>query len=356
MTAVLDDARAEQKAHLLARVRSLAWLDAQTFPPLQWAVPGLIPEGFGLLVGPPKLGKSWFALSVGLSISLGGRALGHIDCDQRPVFYAALEDGDRRLQDRARRLMAGQALPAAFEYTTAATPLEILPMLDGWLDEHPEGVCLLDTLGRVMPPALPGENQYQRDYRIGAHLKAVTDTHPGSSLVVVHHVRKAGSEDWMEATSGTNGLNGSADFTVSLTRTRNEMDAVIRVTGRDVREDEYAATISDGSWRLSGTDLAAASRAAKELLATAGLGDDSAKVVDFITGHPQGATANEVATHMGWSDGKARTYLTRLADSGRVSRASRGLYRSVSSVSSVSFDDTDDPNDTQVTLDTLGTT
>ena len=75
---------------LLDGMRNGTWLDAQTFPPLQWAVPGLIAEGMGLLVGPPKLGKSWFALGVGLAVAQGGYALGKIRVEQRPVLYAAL--------------------------------------------------------------------------------------------------------------------------------------------------------------------------------------------------------------------------------------------------------------------------
>jgi hypothetical protein len=38
---------------VLAGMFSGAWLDTQTFPPLEYAVPGIIPEGFGLLVSPP---------------------------------------------------------------------------------------------------------------------------------------------------------------------------------------------------------------------------------------------------------------------------------------------------------------
>ena len=53
-----EDQEAEDAA-LLAGVRDGAWLDVQDFPPLRWAVPGLIPEGLTLLVGPPKAGKSW---------------------------------------------------------------------------------------------------------------------------------------------------------------------------------------------------------------------------------------------------------------------------------------------------------
>jgi hypothetical protein len=47
---------------LLMAIRTGAWLDEQTFPPLRYAVPGLIPEGFTLLIGPPKAGKSWLVL------------------------------------------------------------------------------------------------------------------------------------------------------------------------------------------------------------------------------------------------------------------------------------------------------
>ncbi|MCG2799092.1 MAG: AAA family ATPase [Cellulomonas sp.] len=322
----------ESPGDLLARVRNLAWLDQQVFPALQWAVPGLVPEGFGLLVGPPKLGKSWLALSLGLSVALGGQALGHVACQQRPVLYLALEDGPRRLQDRARKLMVDQGLPEAFEYVTRATPGEVLPLIAGWLDQHPDGFVLLDTLGKVWPPALPGESSYQRDYRVGAHLKALTDTHPGSTLAVVHHVRKAGGEDWMDSTSGTNGLNGSADWTIALTRSRNEDAALIKVTGRDVREDEYAASIVDGVWTIEGDSLADASASAREQRTTTGLGDTSAQVVELVNASVNGVRAADVAHALGVPDATARQYLKRAEDAGRVKKSGRGLYVSVTSV------------------------
>src|SRR5215213_1407987 len=95
---------------LLATLRTGAWLDAQEFPPLTYAVPGVIPEGSVLLVGAPKIGKSWLVLTIALAAAAGGQALS-IQVPKRPVFYLALEDGDRRLQDRCRRLLAGDAIP-----------------------------------------------------------------------------------------------------------------------------------------------------------------------------------------------------------------------------------------------------
>jgi RecA-family ATPase len=79
-------------------------------------VPGVIPEGFTLFVGPPKIGKSWFHLSAALGVAAGGAVLGAIRVDPRPVLYLALEDGDRRLQDRCRQLLEGDPIPEAFEY------------------------------------------------------------------------------------------------------------------------------------------------------------------------------------------------------------------------------------------------
>src|SRR6476620_7695625 len=96
---------------LLSGMFNGAWLDQQEFPPLEYAVPGIIPEGFGVLAAPPKTGKSWLVCNIGLACAAGGTALGRIDVAQRPVLYLALEDGQRRLQTRCRRIMADQPLP-----------------------------------------------------------------------------------------------------------------------------------------------------------------------------------------------------------------------------------------------------
>ena len=198
----------------LSRLRNGTWLDQQVFPPMAWAVHGLIPEGFGLFTGPPKAGKSWAALGIALDVAAGTPALGKIVTgDPRPVLLLALEDGDRRMQGRCRALIGeGGEIPALLDYTTHATPAEVVPLIREWLRHHggQRPLVLLDTLGKVMPSKTPGENDYQRDYRIGSALKRLVDVHPGATLLVVHHTRKASSDDWMDSTSGTNGLNGSA--------------------------------------------------------------------------------------------------------------------------------------------------
>lgn len=201
-----------------------------------------------------------------------------------------------------------------------------------------------------MPAALPGESAYQRDYRIGGKLKALTDSHPGSALLVVHHNRKMASADWMDSTSGTQGLNGSADYTIVLERSRGDGEALLKVTGRDVTEGEYAVTMTGGSWALAGESLQAAANAARDARATEGLGEDQARLIAFIGEHPAGVTPAEVAAFMGWDSRKTSTYLSRLVTAERIAKPSRGLYTPVGSVGSVGLDgDNETNNPTQPT-------
>ncbi|WP_228386669.1 AAA family ATPase [Ornithinicoccus halotolerans] len=314
----------------LDRIRTGAWLDAQEFPPMSWAVHGLIPEGFGLFTGPPKAGKSWAALGIGLAVASGTKALGKVPTGQpRPVLLLALEDGDRRLQGRCRYLLVdGEPIPPQLHYVTACTPGDVVPLIREWLEVHghERPLVILDTLGKVMPPAIPGEGAYQRDYRIGSVLKTSVDQHPGSCLLVVHHTRKAGAEDWMDSTSGTNGLNGAADFTVNLSRPRNKDAGILRVTGRDVAEDEYAITTAQGSWTLDGDALADAARKAQEARAVEGLGDRSAEIVRYVSEHEDGVKPTDVAAALGMSNDDAGRYMRRLADAGKLTKIGRGVY------------------------------
>ena len=334
----LDRLIAEQEASLLAGLRTGAWLDAQTFPPLTYHVPGIIPEGSVLLVGPPKIGKSWFVLSAALAIASGGRALGIVPVQQRPVLYLALEDGDRRLQDRCRTLLCGTAIPEPFMYLTQITPGTVVATIEEWLSLYgnQSPLVILDTLGKVMPPALAGESAYQRDYRIGSSLKRVVDGFPGASLLVNHHDRKASSDDFVDAVSGTHGLAGAADTVIVLTRNRHETDGLLRVTGRDVAEGEYALNFESGStWTLDGADLEGAADRAIQRRTADGLDERSQSILRYVGSHPGGVRANDVAQALDIDQTQTRIYLARLHESGRVTRPSRGLYTPVSSVTSV---------------------
>ncbi len=229
-------------------------LMATEFPEPRWAVPGILSEGVNLLAGPPKVGKSWMSLGLAISVAAGGRALDTLDVEPGPVLYLALEDTPRRLKTRMGKLLGGSPAP---HNLTLATTCPTLPAggdtaITSWLDTHPGArMVVLDVFAKMRgtPPA--GMSAYDADYTAVGRAKRIADEY-GVALVLVHHVRKMGSDDFLETVSGSNGIAGAADAVLVLKRGRNQADAVLNVTGRDIDEAEYALTFhsTSGTWQL----------------------------------------------------------------------------------------------------------
>ena len=332
-------------------------LDAEDLAPLTWVVADLIPEGMSMLIGGPKIGKSWLAYDIALAVACGGRVLGSVAVGSaRPVLMLALEDGKRRLQARGRQLMQGDPLPPLLSYKTSIEPGTVVATIEAWLDRQDpdsEPLVIVDTLGKVMPPSMPGESAYQRDYRVAGRLKRITDDHPGMALVVLHHDRKVASDDFVDNVSGTNGIAGAVDTILVIVRPRTEERGLIKVTGRDVTEREYAVSTRGGRWQLVGSTLDDAAEAAVIVKTTANLSDRSAEIVRYVATRPEGVRAGEVAEKFGISNREAGTYLGRLFDAGKLKRPERGLYTPVVSVVSVeSVDIDDEPDSTDSTHST----
>lgn len=226
------------------------------FPEQLWAVPGVIAEGLNLLVGAPKLGKSWLALNIAIAIAAGGRALGKVPVEQGEVLYLALEDGPRRLKKRLEMVLAAEPAPEGLHFETEWPALTDggADDLSSWLGAHPDTrLVVVDVIARLRSPVKSNSDQYLHDYMTAEQIKRVADQH-GCAVVAVHHTRKAAADDFIESVSGTNGLAGAADSIIVLKRSRGQADATLHVTGRDIAEQELALNFDGtiGTWALLG--------------------------------------------------------------------------------------------------------
>lgn len=230
-------------------------LMAMVFPEPRWAVPGVLPEGLTVFAGAPKVGKSWLALNLAASTASGGRALGKVGVTAGDVLYLALEDTPRRLQQRLGMILAGDPAPSRLTVATECEPLTEggVDRIGLWLDRNDDArLVIVDVFAKVRPQGSSDRaDRYLADYHAVAPLKELADRH-GVAILLLHHTRKAASEDFLETVSGTQGIAGAADTVLVLARARNAADAVLSITGRDVDESEHAMSFDGnvGTWTL----------------------------------------------------------------------------------------------------------
>jgi hypothetical protein len=299
-------------------IRSATDLMAQVFDPVRWAVAGLLLSGVTVFAGRPKLGKSWLALNIAVAVACGGRALGVIEVEAGDVLFLALEDGERRLQDRLGKTLAGGAVPERLFYDTKWKRFDEggLLSLKAWLLDHPEArLIVIDTLKRVRPHERINGRLYDGDYDAIGPLGDLARDH-GVSVLVIHHTRKAESEDPLDLVSGSLGLTGAADGVLVLKRGRGQAEAVLHATGRDFEDKEIAlhwdATLT--GWRMLGD--------AQELRRSSERQD----VIDLLKKQRGPLTPKAMSDLLGRDRGAIRQLLLRMARAGEVRADGNGRY------------------------------
>jgi hypothetical protein len=290
-------------------------LQSKVFPPIIWMVEGMIPEGLTLFCGKPKLGKSWAALDLAFAVSDGSQFMGNV-CDEGAVLYLALEDNERRLQDRLRKIRPSENWPLNLKLATSSPRLNEggIEAKEAWIAgaDNPR-LIIVDTLATVKPIKGGKDSDYQADYL------ALRDLHRIASerrlaVVVVHHVRKADADDPFDTVSGSTGLTGAADATLILTR-RNEGDGVILYgRGRDLPEFEHAVEfdLERCRWKMLGDPD------------TVFLSDTRRQILEALQAGKK--TLGGIAIHTGLTDVNVRQTLSRMVKKGQVNRGERGCY------------------------------
>lgn len=289
------------------------------FSPLKVIVDGYLYEGFSVLAGRQKLGKTWLAMDWSVSVATGGCAMGSIPCNAGDVLYIDLENGARRIQSRIAALFPDEPARPDFsrlQWMTSAPELNdgMIGELDEWRQsvEDPR-LVVIDVLQRIKPAGKSTRNAYENDYSIWAPLqKWATEYRIG--VLGLHHTRKGGADDPLESLSGSNGLSACADTTLVLDGNQNGKTLYVR--GRDVTERETAITFLGNQWTILGE--AAAVRKSRE----------RAVIVQGLRDNREPMTPTDLATILGKPANNVKQLLFKMAKMvpAEVYRVGRGRY------------------------------
>jgi hypothetical protein len=300
-------------------------LQGKQFDPVRYVLPGFIPEGVTLLVGKPKLGKSWAALDLCIAATADRFTFGTLKPSQGDGLYLALEDSQRRLKHRMAKLLPdGIAWPSRLTLQTSWRRANDggLDDIEAWCNSVPDPtLIMIDTLEKFRTPPRSGTQSYSTDYEAITGLQAIAKARPGLGIVLLHHERKMDAEDPFDTVSGTLGLTGAADTILIMKR----KDGAVRlfVRGRDVEESDTPLQFNKNTcrWTLMNDTVAAERHSTERQQIIAAL-------TTFVSASDRdGMSVAEIMAATERTDRNAIDQLLfKMGRDGDIKRVRRGIY------------------------------
>ena len=308
------------------------------FPPQRHLVKGIIAVGCNLLAGKPKIGKSWLALQIAISVALGSPLFGKIVVQKEGVLYLALEDNLRRIKKRLSMKLEEFEMPSNIYFRTECERASAggLNTIEQFLIEHPDvGLVIIDTLARFRDVAGMNKNSYLADYDAITKLKKIADTHE-IAILIIHHLRKFdNTEDPLDNISGTTGITGATDANIVLARDRKNNIATMYVEGRDVERQEISLKFDGNTvtWCLTSPveQLSPERRAIVELLQKAAKENKT-------------MSPKEIADALGKKGDSIRQLLMKMVDD-EIECVGRGQYTIPNHINNINHTNNNNNND-----------
>ncbi len=201
------------------------------FLPTAFVVDNLIPAGLHLLAGLPKVGKSWLALWLVLTVAKGEEVWGN-SVSQGTTLYLCFEDNNCRIQNRL--LEITEEAPSNVHFCTEPSTFQsgLLEQIEQFVNLHPDtNLVIIDTL--QLAKGTSTDSSYASDYADLLPLKELSYK-LNVAVILVHHLKKKEESDKFHQISGTTGLQGVVDGMYVLTQKRGqEKLAVLHCLGRD---------------------------------------------------------------------------------------------------------------------------
>ena len=220
--------------HPLITVDGRTLMDRPLEPP-NFVVDTLISQGLHILAGSPKVGKSWLALWLAVTVAKG-EPVWNMTTRQGTTLYLCLEDSVLRIQNRLFEITEDAPSSVHFCTECALIGQGLEEQVDAFLADHPDTMLvIIDTLQMVRPIH---DATYANDYRDLSVLKRLADKH-GIAILLIHHLRKETADDVFNRISGTTAISGAVDSSFILVEERRGSGrAKLSCIGRDIEYRE----------------------------------------------------------------------------------------------------------------------
>ena len=220
------------------------------FKKKRYLVDRMLYPGLYILAGAPKVGKSWLAMQLCVSVALGEQFLKH-ETDIGQAVYLALEDDEGRLQDRVYEFIDVPTENLEFAIASEAIDSGLESQIRSLGETHSNlKLVIIDTMQKVRETT---DISYAKDYKDMSVLKDLA-TELGISIILIHHTCKRFDDDPFKTISGTMGLSGCVDGSYVLVESkRGSRFGKLYGVGRDFENVEMSVAFRDCHWYVTDT-------------------------------------------------------------------------------------------------------
>lgn len=226
--------------------RTAAELEEKDIPPIQWIVVDTLPTGLSVVAAPPKSYKSYFALGLCTKVTRGEDFFGHKTV-KAGCLYFDLESSDRRPRDRLRQILGDGPKPENLYFLTGEDDIRRIgegfeEQLNSLLDTYTDiKLVVIDVFQLIKPAKKRGMDSYEADYAALGALNYIAKKRD-ICIMLIHHTKKGKDpSDIFNNMSGSTAMAGAMDTIFIISReNRTDDDAILTVSGRDVRPEELA--------------------------------------------------------------------------------------------------------------------
>jgi len=305
-------------------------LKDKDFPPVVWAVDGIIPEGLTVLAGDPKVGKSLVAVDICSAIASGEYSFGNRKCTEGVCLYVSLEDPERRVKARIKQQC--NLWPDRFKLLTGG----ISQLGDGFYRQMDEMMLLwpdlrcviIDTMAFVIPSKPQGVSDYDHIYKYLDPLhRWCINNH--ISIILITHTTKARIQDGENPFSGIIGsvaIQGCSDSMIMLRKNHAKEglvakdpdvpDGFLHIQGRELGSDLYAMEFDDEGLKWAIIREAEVSDVTKN--------PNYLLIADCLKDEAKGPKA--ISSECKINVATVKTCITRMIDKNILVKVSKGKY------------------------------